>query len=102
MEVLTSFLQKCFVRADSLDGINDEQLDNLEKLISKAEEDLKKEELENTIDNLKKKQTEQQKKITAYTNEIERLTKEVENIEQIRDSLPDQCFNVVDIEGNRR
>lgn len=85
-----------------MDGIKDDQLADLETLINNAENDLKGADLDNNIDSLKKKQNEQQKKINSYTQDIERLSKEVQNIEQIRDSLPNQCFNVVELEGNRR
>ena len=36
--------------------------------------------------------------INQYEKQIDGLSKEVANIEAIRDSLPNKCFNVIELE----
>jgi hypothetical protein len=50
------------------------------------------------VQSLKDKQIDQQRRISSYKMDIDELMKEVRNIEQVRDSLPHKCFNVVSLE----
>jgi laminin gamma 1 len=87
-----------------LDGVKDEELDKLETELTNAANILNDSVLEKEVTTMKEKQLEQQKRITQFQWDIDKLKQEVENVEKIRNSLPHQCFNIIDLEqeGTRR
>ncbi|KFD47979.1 hypothetical protein M514_11156 [Trichuris suis] len=94
-------LRKIIDELNSLEGVEHTDLDLLEQEVAKASKILDDANLEQEVNSLKAKQMEQQRRINLYQADIDRLEQEVRNIEQIRDSLPDRCYNVIDIEGSR-
>jgi hypothetical protein len=50
------------------------------------------------MNNIQTAQAEQQLTINQYERDIDALGKEVTNIEAIKDSLPNKCFNVIKLE----
>ncbi|VDP47329.1 unnamed protein product [Soboliphyme baturini] len=82
--------------------IQDADLDRLEEQLQEASKNLENVNLQQEVSSLKAKQLEQAKKINLYKADIAQLEQEVKNIQQIKDSLPNECYNVVDIEGTRR
>ncbi|KHJ43700.1 laminin EGF-like protein [Trichuris suis] len=86
-------LRKIIDELNSLEGVEHTDLDLLEQEVAKASKILDDANLEQEVNSLKAKQMEQQRRINLYQADIDRLEQEVRNIEQIRDSLPDRCYN---------
>uniref|UniRef100_A0A915PKZ8 Laminin EGF-like domain-containing protein n=1 Tax=Setaria digitata TaxID=48799 RepID=A0A915PKZ8_9BILA len=91
-------LRSIINQLNSLDGVNSEELDELEKQLNEAEELLNSADLDKQVSLLKEQKIEQDRTITQFKNEIDALKDEVENLEEIRDSLPNKCFNVINLE----
>ncbi|VDM40381.1 unnamed protein product [Toxocara canis] len=83
---------------NSLDEVNSEELDELEKQLEEAEKILENADLEKQVEALKEQKIEQDRKITQFKNDIDALQLEVRNLEEIRNSLPDRCFNIINLE----
>jgi len=82
----------------SLDEVSDDELDTLESQLAAAQKTLDDADLEGKVERLKAAQSEQQLTINQYERDIDTLSKEVANIEAIKDSLPNKCFNVIKLE----
>ncbi|KAK6112254.1 Laminin-like protein lam-2 [Brugia pahangi] len=91
-------LRSIINQLNSLDGVNIEELDELEKQLDQAEELLNSADLDKQVSLLKEQKIEQDRTITQFRNEIDTLKDEVQNLEEIRDSLPNKCFNVINLE----
>lgn len=78
--------------------MKDEDLDKLDEELAKAAAILDDVRLEKEVAAMKEKQLEQQKRISQFQSDIDKLRQEVENVEKIRNSLPRQCFNIIDLE----
>ncbi|MCP9257374.1 Laminin-like protein lam-2 [Dirofilaria immitis] len=91
-------LRNIINQLNSLDGVNSEELDELEKQLNQAEELLNGADLDKQVSLLKEQKIEQDRTITQFKNEIDTLKDEVQNLEEIRDSLPNKCFNVINLE----
>ncbi|VDO67351.1 unnamed protein product [Onchocerca flexuosa] len=91
-------LRNIINQLNSLDGVNSEELDELEKQLNQAEELLNSADLDKQVSLLKEQKIEQDRTITQFKNEIDTLKDEVQNLEEIRDSLPNKCFNVINLE----
>uniref|UniRef100_A0A0R3RV14 Laminin EGF-like domain-containing protein n=1 Tax=Elaeophora elaphi TaxID=1147741 RepID=A0A0R3RV14_9BILA len=83
---------------NSLDGVSSEELDELEKQLDQVEELLNSADLDKQVSLLKEQKIDQDRTITQFKNEIDTLENEVQNLEEIRDSLPKKCFNVINLE----
>jgi len=81
-----------------VDGVRDEDLDKLDQELSRAATILDDVRLEKEVSTMKEKQLDQQKRISQFQSDIDKLRQEVENVEKIKNSLPRQCFNIIDLE----
>ncbi|KRZ22086.1 Laminin-like protein lam-2 [Trichinella pseudospiralis] len=94
-------LKKILNELNNLERVKQADLDMLAEGVAGATQVLSDANLEQEVSSLKAKQMEQQRRINLYQADIDRLEREVRNIEQIRDSLPDRCYNVIDIEAKQ-
>uniref|UniRef100_A0A914ZML2 Laminin-like protein lam-2 n=1 Tax=Parascaris univalens TaxID=6257 RepID=A0A914ZML2_PARUN len=91
-------IRRIIDQLNSLDEVNSEELDELEKQVEEAEKILENADLEKQVEALKQQKMEQDRKISQFKNDIDALQLEVRNLEEIRNSLPDKCFNVINLE----
>lgn len=82
----------------SLPDIQDEDLEDLERKLSIAEEKLKSARLDERMERLEKERLEQTTLIKNYQKTLERLQEEVKNVENIMNALPDECYRKVRLE----
>ncbi|KAF4517691.1 hypothetical protein B566_EDAN016517 [Ephemera danica] len=78
--------------------IDEDQLNNLEKKLADAERDFQAANLDQRMDELKAMRLQQMQWMKDYTEEVARLRAEVNNVEDIRNSLPDGCWKRVKLE----
>lgn len=84
--------------SDGLDDIDANLLEELERRLARAEQELKDADLENRMNTLKNIREEQNQWMRNYDDEIEKLKRDVANIADIRASLPDGCFRRLKLE----
>lgn len=86
---------------DELNGLPDiqaEDLEELERKLSIAEEKLKNARLDERMERLEKERIEQTTMIKNYQKTIERLQEDVNNVEAIMNALPNECYRRVHLE----
>jgi coxsackievirus/adenovirus receptor len=83
---------------DNLDEIDGALLEDLERRLARAEQELKDADLENRMGSLKNIREDQNRWMRDYDDEIEKLRRDVANIADIRSSLPDGCYRRVKLE----
>lgn len=81
-----------------MDEIDAPLLEDLERRLAKAEEELKSADLDNRMGELRNIREEQNRWMRDYDDEIEKLKRDVANIADIRSSLPDGCFRRLKLE----
>lgn len=81
-----------------MDDIDANLLEELERRLARAEQELKDADLENRMNTLKNIREEQNQWMRNYDDEIEKLKRDVANIADIRASLPDGCFRRLKLE----
>ena len=81
-----------------MDEIDAPLLEDLERRLAKAEQELKDADLDNRMAELKNIREEQNRWMRDYDDEIEKLRRDVANIAEIRASLPDGCFRRLKLE----
>lgn len=84
--------------ADDLDDIDGNLLEDLERRLSRAEQELKDADLDNRMADLRNARDEQNMWIRDYEDEIRKLERDVRNIANIRATLPDACFRRIKLE----
>jgi laminin gamma 1 len=84
--------------ADGLDDIDASLLEDLERRLAKAEQELKDADLDNKMAELKNIRDDQNRWMRDYDDEIDKLRRDVANIADIRSSLPDGCFRRLKLE----
>ncbi|XP_063244920.1 laminin subunit gamma-1 isoform X2 [Bacillus rossius redtenbacheri] len=77
---------------------NMEALDDLERRLNEAEEELRKANLDERLQQLSEARIQQAQWMKSYEEELDRLRAEVDNIQAIHDSLPDGCWKRVVLE----
>ncbi|VEN35194.1 unnamed protein product, partial [Callosobruchus maculatus] len=95
---LLSNVKDIIAELENSPHIDDSEIYRLEEEIRKAEEQLKEMKLEEKLAELQKEHAEQSSLIEQYKFDIGKLHKDVENIEQIVNSLPNDCFRDVVLE----
>ncbi|KAE9546299.1 hypothetical protein FO519_010489, partial [Halicephalobus sp. NKZ332] len=80
----------------SLEDVNDDELERLEKLLTETEQKYQDAELEKQIKVEKdKKQTQDRDQLRRDVNYLQ---EELDNLRNIYESLPSKCFNKVSLE----
>lgn len=82
----------------ALPEINDRDLDELEKRLISAENEIKQTNLDERIRLLTEAKNLQTQWVKNYEDEVARLKIEVQNIEEIKNSLPNECFKRLQLE----
>lgn len=91
-------VQAIMAEIQGLPDVDEALLDRLEGDLRIAEQKVAEANLDKILEDLQKKQREQNALIDNYNDEIMRLRKEVENVENIAKALPDGCFKKVTLE----
>lgn len=96
-EIMTD-VQTIMNELQGLPELDESLLDRLEADLRRAEKKVNEANLDKILEELQKKQREQNALIDSYNDEIMRLRKEVENVENIAKALPEGCFRRVTLE----
>lgn len=72
--------------------LDENSLNELERRLEIAEEEVKNASLDDRMQVLKDEKLQQSQLISSYQDEVDKLREEVFNIEKIANSLPDGCF----------
>lgn len=83
---------------DQLDTVDAAKLDELERQLDEAERLLRESNLDAQYNELEKANNEVKDLVFRSKRDYDDLKKDVENIEQIKNSLPDGCFKNIEIE----
>ncbi|RUS88463.1 hypothetical protein EGW08_003800, partial [Elysia chlorotica] len=75
-----------------------QQLKELEELLDKVEKDMEAADVETTVRDLKSRKAQIEQQADMFETDLSELRKDVENIREIKDSLPDGCFKTIPIE----
>ncbi|XP_046665340.1 laminin subunit gamma-1 isoform X1 [Homalodisca vitripennis] len=75
-----------------LSDIDEDKLNRLEQRLAEAESEFYAANLDEQLDTLNKAKISQTQLVTSYKAEVMRLEQEVDNIEDIRNALPDGCW----------
>lgn len=91
-------IKKIIDRLNALESINNAELDELDSELDSLEKLLAEADMETQVPKHKMSKTEEDRRIAQIKNEIDSVSKEVRNLEEIRDALPTQCYNLVKLE----
>ncbi|KAG1663944.1 Laminin subunit gamma-1 [Nymphon striatum] len=91
-------VNKILKALDNLDEIDTDQLDDLEKKLAQAETELEDANLDQHLTELQAAKNLQSQWIKDYTYDLEQLRNDVNNVQDIRDSLPNKCFKRIKLE----
>ncbi|CAD5229337.1 unnamed protein product [Bursaphelenchus okinawaensis] len=81
---------------NSLENVNDEQLEDLERLLDQAETEYREAELDKLVKDELNKKAEQDK--VLLKREVDNLSKQLEKLRNVHASLPTRCLNTVSLE----
>lgn len=82
-------------------SLNVRQLQDLEQLLDQVEKDMKEADIENKVRDLQARKEKIKNDTSTFEQDLTQLYEDVENIRQIQDSLPDQCFKEIPIEAGK-
>lgn len=83
---------------EDVQDIDGNLLNDLEKRLEQAEQELRNANLDNRLATLKTARDQQQMWMRNYELDIDRLKKDVANVNEIRLAIPDQCYRRVRLE----
>ena len=86
------------VFAGTVEMANPAQLDQLERDLDQVERDLSDAEIDKQFNKITRANDLVKKLATQYTEDYSQLQADVDNIEDIKNSLPDNCFKNIEIE----
>lgn len=91
-----------FLLLDSLENIDDSDLDELERLLSQAEKDYAESALDQLVKEELVKRADNDK--VLIKKELDHLNKELEQLRSIGEALPNRCYNLINLEqeGQKR
>uniref|UniRef100_A0A914CX17 Uncharacterized protein n=1 Tax=Acrobeloides nanus TaxID=290746 RepID=A0A914CX17_9BILA len=89
-------LNAAWDQLNSLDDVNDDQLEELNNLLEETEKGYETAALERQIKAEKDRRAEQEK--SYLKKEIDVLQRELQNLQSIYAALPTKCFNVINLE----
>lgn len=82
----------------SIDCTDTETLDSLERVLAAAERDFGEADLERRLDEMRTARLSQNQMVRDYEEELSRLRLDVDNVEAIKDALPDGCWKRLKLE----
>lgn len=88
----------CCVISDQQASIDSRALDFLEKSLDSAERELATLRLDDQFNALLQMQSQMQAWVASYQDELKILTDDVENIRQINETVPRDCFKKISLE----
>ncbi|CAB3399341.1 unnamed protein product [Caenorhabditis bovis] len=91
-------LKKLIADLDALEYIREYDIDDIVEEIDEIEEQMVKEGIFSSIDDIKASKVTEEDKVVLLKNEIHELQKEVIALEQLRDAIPGKCFNIISLE----
>lgn len=92
VEEIVAAIDDILSSLESTPKYDDDELKRLEEKLKEAEQQVKNADLNQILEQLQKEQRDQNLLYDQYNQEIEMLRREVKNIEEIANSLPDDCF----------
>ena len=84
--------------ADNFEMVDMNRLDDLERMMTEAEELVISSNLEKRYDEIIDTRDRQKSSLTSYSTNLNELRLDVENIQDIREKLPVGCFKQLDLE----
>lgn len=88
----------CGIVSDQQSSIDSRVLDSLEKSLDSAEEELATLKLDDLFKGLLLMQSKMKDWVASYQDELKILVDDVENIRQINETVPRDCFKKIKIE----
>ncbi|KAI1730594.1 laminin EGF domain-containing protein [Ditylenchus destructor] len=95
-DVNIEVLNVVWERLQSVEEVNVSELEHLESVLKELETAYIESQIENAIEKEKRRDAELQK--IKWSAEVNELKKELQNLENIRDTLPTKCYNVINLE----
>uniref|UniRef100_A0A4W3JXR0 Laminin subunit gamma 1 n=1 Tax=Callorhinchus milii TaxID=7868 RepID=A0A4W3JXR0_CALMI len=81
-----------------LDNVDVSKLKEIEETLNKAKDQMKNSDLEQKLEDLDKAAKEQENAINAYGQDIIDIIKDIENLDDIKKTLPPGCYNTQSLE----
>ncbi|KAK3719385.1 hypothetical protein RRG08_029540 [Elysia crispata] len=75
-----------------------QQLQELQDLLDKVEKDMEEADFDKEVRDLQARKEKIEKQVEVFETDLSQLKKDVENIREIKDSLPNDCFKTIPIE----
>lgn len=91
-------IKKIIDALNTMEEVNNAELDELEEELDRLDQLLAQAALAKEVPTFQQYRADEDAKVALLKNDISELKKEVENLEEIRDNIPNKCFNVINLE----